>query len=68
MDSIQGEKLTLDCRAWYEEMAFHRVYQALYNFATVELSSLYFDILKDRLYTSARKSEEIGRAAWRERV
>ena len=54
---IQGEKLTRDCRVWYEEMAFHRVYQALYNFATVELSSLYFDILKDRLYTSARKSE-----------
>jgi isoleucyl-tRNA synthetase len=44
------------CRAHYEEFAFHRVYQAFYNFCTVDLSSIYFDILKDRLYTSATKS------------
>jgi isoleucyl-tRNA synthetase len=35
------------------------VYHALYNFATVTLSNVYFDILKDRLYTFAPKS--IGR-------
>jgi isoleucyl-tRNA synthetase len=28
----------------------------VYDFATVELSSIYFDVLKDRLYTSAPKS------------
>ncbi|MBK5295353.1 MAG: isoleucine--tRNA ligase [Acidobacteriia bacterium] len=41
------------CRAWYGEFAFHRVYQALYNFATTDLSAIYFDVLKDRLYTAA---------------
>ena len=44
------------CRAWYEEFAFHRLYQALYNFAIVDLSAVYFDILKDRLYTAAPNS------------
>jgi isoleucyl-tRNA synthetase len=45
-----------DCRRWYEELAFHRVYRAVYDFATVDLSSIYFDVLKDRLYTSAPRS------------
>ncbi len=40
----------------YERYEFTDVYHALYNFATVELSALYFDILKDRLYTYAPKS------------
>jgi isoleucyl-tRNA synthetase len=53
---VRAEKLTEECLARYEEMSFHRVYQALYNFATTELSSIYFDVLKDRLYTSAKKS------------
>jgi isoleucyl-tRNA synthetase len=44
------------CRKHYDDFAFHRVYQTLYNFATVELSSIYFDILKDRLYTTAPAS------------
>ncbi len=44
------------CRANYEEISFHRVYQAIYNFATTDLSSVYFDVLKDRLYTSAPNS------------
>jgi isoleucyl-tRNA synthetase len=50
------EQLIVRCRGFYADYAFHRVYQALYNFATVDLSSIYFDILKDRLYTSARRS------------
>jgi isoleucyl-tRNA synthetase len=40
----------------YEEYEFHVVYHALYKFCTVELSAIYFDILKDRLYTFAPKS------------
>ena len=31
-----------------------KVYHAVYAFATVDLSAVYFDVLKDRLYTSAR--------------
>jgi isoleucyl-tRNA synthetase len=40
----------------YQKYDFTDVYQALYSFATVELSALYFDIIKDRLYTTAPKS------------
>jgi isoleucyl-tRNA synthetase len=40
----------------YENYDFQAVYQTLYNYCTVTLSAQYFDILKDRLYTSAPKS------------
>ncbi|MBX3276917.1 MAG: isoleucine--tRNA ligase [Acidobacteria bacterium] len=40
----------------YERYDFTEVYQAIYSFSTLELSSLYFDIIKDRLYTAAPKS------------
>ncbi|MBI4458579.1 MAG: class I tRNA ligase family protein, partial [Acidobacteria bacterium] len=44
------------CRSWSQELGFHKVYHALYNFCTVELSAFYFDITKDRLYTAAPHS------------
>jgi isoleucyl-tRNA synthetase len=53
---LRAEALIARCRTWYEEFAFHKVYHALYDFATVDLSSLYFDVLKDRLYAGAPKS------------
>ena len=40
----------------YEQYQFHVVYYTLYNFCTVDLSSLYLDVLKDRLYTSKAAS------------
>jgi isoleucyl-tRNA synthetase len=40
----------------YEAYDFHVAYHSLYNFCSVELSAVYFDILKDRLYTFAPKS------------
>jgi isoleucyl-tRNA synthetase len=40
----------------YEAYEFHTVYHALYQFSTVTLSARYFDIIKDRLYTSAPRS------------
>jgi isoleucyl-tRNA synthetase len=43
--------------AHYREFAFHKIYQRANNFCIVDLSAFYFDILKDRLYTSAPKSE-----------
>ena len=43
-------------QAAYEEQAFHKVYRAVYDFATVDLSAFYFDILKDRLYTAPARS------------
>ena len=38
---------------WYEEFEFHRIYHAVNEFAIVDLSALYVDVLKDRLYTFA---------------
>ena len=35
---------------------FHRMFVALYNFCTVDLSALYFDIRKDSLYCDRRDS------------
>ncbi|HXP45057.1 MAG TPA: isoleucine--tRNA ligase [Candidatus Acidoferrales bacterium] len=45
-----------DVRASYDEFAFHRIYHRLNHFCIVDLSAFYFDVLKDRLYTSAPKS------------
>ncbi len=35
----------------YDDYEFHVMYHAVHNFCTVDLSSIYLDILKDRLYT-----------------
>jgi isoleucyl-tRNA synthetase len=53
---VRAEEVVSRSRIWYDEFEFHKVYRAVYDFATVELSSIYFDVLKDRLYTSAPKS------------
>lgn len=45
-------------RKAYENYQFHVVYYTLYNYCTVDLSALYLDVLKDRLYTSRPKSRE----------
>jgi isoleucyl-tRNA synthetase len=52
----RAEQLVRECRSWYQEYAFHRVYHAVYDFATATLSALYFDALKDRLYTAAPRA------------
>jgi isoleucyl-tRNA synthetase len=53
---VRAEQLVERSRGFYEEFGFHRAYQALYNFCTIDLSALYFDVLKDRLYTAAPQS------------
>jgi len=53
---VRAEEVVSRSRIWYDDFEFHKVYRAVYDFATVELSSIYFDVLKDRLYTSAPKS------------
>jgi len=40
----------------YKRFDYTTVYHALYHYATVTLSNVYIDILKDRLYTFAPKS------------
>jgi isoleucyl-tRNA synthetase len=51
-------ELVKECLAAYEEFEFTDVYQKVYHASTVTLSALYFDIIKDRLYTYAPKSLE----------
>jgi isoleucyl-tRNA synthetase len=48
--------LVHQCRKWYEAFEFHRVFHALHDFAVVDLSAFYFDVLKDRLYTFAPRN------------
>src|SRR5579883_382455 len=49
----QLNKVIRDGRAAYERFEFYRVYQRVYQFCAVELSSFYLDVLKDRLYAEA---------------
>jgi isoleucyl-tRNA synthetase len=49
--------LVADVRRWYDEFAFHRIYHRVNYFCVTELSAFYFDVLKDRLYISAPKSQ-----------
>ncbi|MGB5035911.1 MAG: isoleucine--tRNA ligase [Blastocatellia bacterium] len=42
--------LVAEARQAYSDYAFHSVFHAIYNFCSVELSAIYFDVLKDRLY------------------
>jgi isoleucyl-tRNA synthetase len=51
-------ELTEKVLAWYDEFEFHRVYHAVNEFTIVELSALYLDVLKDRMYTFAPSSVE----------
>ena len=49
---VRTAELLERAQAAYDEYAFHKVYRGVYDFATVDLSAFYFDILKDRLYTA----------------
>ena len=50
---VRLRELTEKVTQWYDEFEFHRVYQAVNEFCIVDLSSLYLDVLKDRMYTFA---------------
>jgi isoleucyl-tRNA synthetase len=49
-------ELTEKILGFYESFEFHRVYHAVNEFAIVDLSSFYLDVLKDRMYTFAPSS------------
>ena len=54
---LRAAELTRDVRAHYDSFTFHKASQRLKDFCIVDLSAIYFDVLKDRLYTSAPKSK-----------
>jgi isoleucyl-tRNA synthetase len=49
-------ELEADVRKAYQACEFHVVFQRLTQFAAVELSAIYHDLVKDRLYTDAAQS------------
>ena len=55
---ILGEfsQLEADVIAAYDRYEFHVVYQKVSQFVAVELSAMYHDVIKDRLYTDAANS------------
>src|SRR6202012_2781595 len=55
---ILGEfsKLETEAIAAYDQYEFHVVYQKISQFVAVELSSIYHDVIKDRMYTDAANS------------
>jgi isoleucyl-tRNA synthetase len=54
----RAAELIARCREAYERYEFHVVYHGLNNFCAVDLSALYLDVTKDRVYCSAAASRE----------
>jgi isoleucyl-tRNA synthetase len=52
------ERLKSDLRRAYEGYDFQAAYNLLLNFTVIDLSSLYVDVVRDRLYCSGAKSRE----------
>lgn len=50
--------LTAQVTQYFDKQEFYKGYHAIHQFCIVEMSSFYFDILKDRLYTFGKKSFE----------
>ena len=53
---LRTAELAEGVKKFYGEMMFHRVYHEIHSFCAADLSQVYFDVLKDRLYTGATKS------------
>ena len=49
-------EISATCQSAYAEFEFHKVYHTLNQFCAVDLSSLYVDITKDRMYCDAPDS------------
>ncbi|MGE4357672.1 MAG: isoleucine--tRNA ligase [Candidatus Omnitrophota bacterium] len=52
------EKLLKEVLSAYEKFDFHKVYRLIYQFCVIDMSSIYLDIIKDRLYTHYRGAQE----------
>jgi isoleucyl-tRNA synthetase len=54
LSRLQG--LVAQVRGAYDTYEFHRMYRAIHNFCSVELSSFYLDVSKDTLYADGADS------------
>jgi isoleucyl-tRNA synthetase len=52
----RSEEVGRRMRRAYEDYEYHTVLHALLDFFTVDLSAFYLDVVKDRVYCSAKKS------------
>jgi isoleucyl-tRNA synthetase len=55
---VRTADLNDEIAKWYEGRHFNKVYHQANEFCVVDLSAVYFDLLKDRLYTSAPNSQK----------
>jgi isoleucyl-tRNA synthetase len=49
-------RLQQEVREAYDQYQFHLIYQKIYSFCVVDLSSFYLDVIKDREYTNQADS------------
>jgi isoleucyl-tRNA synthetase len=54
----RSQRLLSRCLDAYDQFAFHHIVQGVTNFCAVDLSALYLDIAKDRLYCSGAHSTD----------
>ncbi|MBI4208826.1 MAG: isoleucine--tRNA ligase [Deltaproteobacteria bacterium] len=54
----QLHQLLTQAEQAYTSFQFHKIYHSVHKFCVTDLSAFYLDILKDRLYTSAKNSRE----------
>jgi len=52
----RARRLQEDVLEAYDQYSFHLIYQKIHNFCSVDMGSLYLDIIKDRQYTTGRDS------------
>ena len=55
---LRFRKIMAFCQSEYKKFQFHRVYRELRNFLVIELSGLYLDARKDRLYCDSAQSSK----------
>jgi len=53
---MRAEQVQAEVLAAYDSYEFHRIYQLVHNFCSVELGGFYLDITKDRQYTMQENS------------
>ena len=53
---LRSNQLIKRVRDSYEKFEFHTIFHSLNNFCAVEMSAVYLDVLKDRLYTFRQDS------------
>ena len=55
--SFRGSRELIErVREAYDSYAFHTIYHSIHNFCAIDLSALYLDIIKDRMYVEKKDS------------